>query len=110
MGEFVSLSLLQESVRWLASQGRIDECVDILTLIAKKNGKEVDDEVYNSFKVSWTRCMLNIFFQIMKLFQRMAQKQLENCEAGARKSWLDLFKTPRLRKNTILMVLTWYGQ
>ena len=55
MGEFVSLSLLQESVRWLASQGRIDECVDILTLIAKKNGKEVDDEVYNSFKASCTR-------------------------------------------------------
>ena len=47
-----AVRLLHESVRWLASQGRIDECLAILASIAKKNGNEVDDEVYQSFRVS----------------------------------------------------------
>ena len=57
--------LLHESVRWLASQGRIDECLAILASIAKKNGREVDDEVYQSFRVSCMQASLPPYVNVM---------------------------------------------
>ena len=42
---------VHESFRFLASKGRVDEAVAVLRKIAKTNGKDVDEEVYGSFRV-----------------------------------------------------------
>ena len=44
--------LVQESVRWLAGKGEKEKCIKILKDIARKNGKIVKPEVYESFRVS----------------------------------------------------------
>ena len=42
---------MDESCRWLTTQGRIDESIVILKRIAIVNKKTVPDEVFTGFKV-----------------------------------------------------------
>ena len=42
---------MDESCRWLTTQGRIDESIVILKRIAIVNKKSVPDEVFTGFKV-----------------------------------------------------------
>ena len=42
---------MNESVRWLVGKGKIDRAVNILKVIAKRNGRQVEDDVWNSFEV-----------------------------------------------------------
>lgn len=81
----VPRGFIHESVRWLASEGRVEESVKVLKAIAKFNKKTVEPHIYKSF-------------------ERLVVKEKSH---ETQKSWLDLFRTPRLRKNTILMVVTW---
>ncbi len=53
-------SFLHESVRWLASQGRIEECAEIMADIARTNGKEWDEEADRAFKVLLVEANLEI--------------------------------------------------
>ena len=46
-------SFVHESVRWLAERGESKKCVKILKKIAKTNGKEVTQEVYDSYEVCY---------------------------------------------------------
>ncbi|XP_076650270.1 organic cation transporter protein [Halictus rubicundus] len=79
--------LLPESVRWLISQGRIERAVGIIRKIEKTNKRTIPDNVFREF--------------------------LDDCEITADKlaseehSILDLLRTKRLRKITLLMTLTW---
>lgn len=41
--------------------------------------------------------------------QQLVHRQQAESAKGEQVSWLDLFRTPNLRKNTILMVITWYA-
>ncbi|XP_059098093.1 solute carrier family 22 member 1-like [Tigriopus californicus] len=80
-----------ESIRWLASQGRIDDAFETLLKIGKVNEKEVHPDLKPV---------------IMKI---LSNEQIDaNGEASTKQKqailW-DLFKTPNMRKNFILMVI-----
>ena len=79
---------IKESSRWLVTKGRIDEAMSILKDIAKQNGKEIDPELFNSYQLS-------------------AQEEYAKVQENKQLSFLDLFKTPVLRRNVILMILNW---
>ncbi|XP_023301982.2 organic cation transporter protein-like [Lucilia cuprina] len=80
--------VVPESARWLVSQGRIDKAVSILKKLEKINGKHITPEIYQNFTDSCNRL-----------------RQDENKNNSY--SILDLFKTPRLRRTTILLIIIW---
>ena len=49
---------MHESARWLISKGKVEQAVAVLRKIAKTNGKDVPDQVFESFEV-----MANAQFQ-----------------------------------------------
>lgn len=80
--------LIPESARWLVSQGKIEKAVKILRKFERINRADIKPEIYTAFTKSCT--------QLQK-------------EEAANKSYsiIDLFKTPRLRKITILFIVIW---
>jgi hypothetical protein len=74
--------------RWLVSQGRIPQALKILKKFEKINGKEVSPQIYKDFSDSCARMQ-------------------EEEAANSNYSLLDLFKTPRLRNITILLICIW---
>lgn len=77
-----------KKTRWLVSQGRVKKAIEILKKFAKVNGRTVSPEVFKTFSDSCAR---------------MQEEEAEN----ASYSILDLFKTPRLRRTTILLLIIW---
>jgi len=84
---FVAPFFVKESSRWLITKGRIEEALKIVKDIAKMNGKDVNPAIFNAFKTS-------------------ALKEYEKTK-DITFTWLDLFRSPALRRNVILMVLNW---
>uniref|UniRef100_A0A1B0GPP7 Major facilitator superfamily (MFS) profile domain-containing protein n=1 Tax=Phlebotomus papatasi TaxID=29031 RepID=A0A1B0GPP7_PHLPP len=80
--------IVPESARWLVSQGKIEKAIKILKKFEKINGKDVSPQIYKDFSESCA-----------KIQEEEAQSQSY--------SVLDLFRTPRLRKITIVLVLIW---
>lgn len=80
--------LVPESARWLVSQGQVDRAIEILNKFERVNGTKVPEDVY-------------------KRFRETCAKICKEEEADRTYSVLDLFKTPRLRKITILFIVIW---
>ncbi|XP_041970556.1 carcinine transporter-like [Aricia agestis] len=80
--------VVPESARWLISQGRIEEALKILKRCERINGNKIPDEIIAEFKETATI---------------IAKEEQENKNY----SILDLFRTPRLRKNSILLLVIW---
>lgn len=80
--------LVPESARWLVSQGKIDKAIGILKKFETINKKTIDAKVYQEFSDSCVRLQ-------------------EEEAANSNYSVLDLFKTPRLRNITILLIIIW---
>ncbi|XP_063632714.1 solute carrier family 22 member 13-like [Cydia splendana] len=80
--------LVPESARWLISQGRIEESIKILQKCGKVNGKKLPDEIIKEFR---------------ETAAELAKSEQETKNYSA----LDLFKSPRLRKHSVLLVLIW---
>lgn len=80
--------VIPESARWLVSQGKIERAVGILKRFERINGKTIKPEIYQEFTSS---CV------------KIQAEEAENNNY----SILDLFKTPRLRNITILLILIW---
>lgn len=80
--------LVPESARWLVSQGKIDKAVSILHKFEKINKRNVKPEIFTAFTSS-------------------CKKIQEDEAANSNYSIIDLFKTPRLRKITILFIVIW---
>ena len=54
--KFPNFSFLPESMRWLLSQGRIDEVIQMLNKVADINEKQVPAEIIQKFKVKFPTC------------------------------------------------------
>ncbi|XP_022122025.2 carcinine transporter [Pieris rapae] len=80
--------IVPESARWLISQGRIDEALTIIQKCERINKKKIPDAIIKEFR--------DTAKEIAK-----AEEEFKNY------SFLDLFKTPRLRRQTILLVVIW---
>ncbi|XP_015127546.1 carcinine transporter [Diachasma alloeum] len=77
--------ILPESARWYASHGKWDKVVENLKKIAKANGKTPDPRIYETYV-------------------RNASNASKRSESA---TMLDLFKTPRLARMTILITAFW---
>ncbi|XP_043271469.1 organic cation transporter protein-like [Venturia canescens] len=80
--------VVPESARWLVSQGQVDKAITILRRFERLNGTKVSENVYTNFKNSCDRI-----------------RKAEELEKSY--SVLDLFKSPRLRNVTILLIIIW---
>ncbi|XP_018573275.1 organic cation transporter protein [Anoplophora glabripennis] len=80
--------LVPESARWLVSQGKVDKAIGILRRFEKYNRTHVSEDIYKQFRTSCMR----------------AQKEEE---LDKNYTVLDLFKTPRLRKITVVLIVLW---
>ena len=59
-------SIMNESGRWLVGKGKIDRAIKILKVIAKRNSRQVEDNVWRSFEVGigyYQRKSSHIFYQ-----------------------------------------------
>ena len=74
------LLFMTESPKWLLATGRIDECKDAIQKIMKINHIEKD-------------IMINE----------------EKAESGTKANFLDLFRTPMIRRTTIVISLAWFA-
>lgn len=81
--------VVPESARWLVSQGKVDKAIGILKQLEKRNGRQVPAQTYQNFSDSCKRMR--------------DQEQAQN----ASYSVLDLFKSPRLRRTTLLLIVIW---
>lgn len=77
-----------ESARWLVSQGKTEKAMKILRRLEKVNKRNVDPEVY-------------------KQFQNSCEEIKKEEAESANYSIMDLFKTPRLRNTTLLLIVIW---
>ncbi|CAK1546530.1 unnamed protein product [Leptosia nina] len=82
--------LVPESARWLMSQGKVDKALIIMKKFERINKTQIPEKVLNEFTES-------------------SQKAMKESEAQKSYSVLDIFKTPRLRKNAILLIIIWMG-
>ncbi|XP_026734613.1 organic cation transporter protein-like [Trichoplusia ni] len=80
--------VVPESARWLISQGKIDEAIKIVQKCSRINRKKIPDEVVKEFR------------ETAKAIAK-AEEELKNY------SVIDLVRTPRLRRHTILLVVIW---
>lgn len=81
--------VLPESARWLVSQGQIEKAVTICKRVEIINKMSVDQKIYDNFTES---C-----YKVKK----------EEEKSNRSYSVIDLFRTPRLRNITILLILIW---
>ncbi|XP_076034398.1 solute carrier family 22 member 1-like [Oratosquilla oratoria] len=80
---------IPESARWLLSQGRVHETITILKRIASVNGRTIPPQVLKDFETSTLKDL-----------------QIETSSVTA-PTVLDLFRTPRMRKITIFLIILW---
>ncbi|XP_052749076.1 carcinine transporter-like [Galleria mellonella] len=80
--------IVPESARWLISQGRIEKAMEILKKVERVNKKKIPEAVIMEFK--------DTALEIAK-----ADQEAQNY------SFVDLFKSPRLRRHSILLLFIW---
>ncbi|CAD0206830.1 unnamed protein product [Chrysodeixis includens] len=80
--------VVPESARWLISQGKIDEAIKIIQKCSRINRKKIPDEVVKEFR------------ETAKAIAK-AEEELKNY------SVIDLIRTPRLRRHTLLLIIIW---
>lgn len=76
--------MVQESAQWLVTRDNIDGAIMRLKRVAKFNGRDVSNEDFNEFR-------------------KYCEKQKANTPTGETVTIKDMFKTPRMRKNTLIL-------
>lgn len=97
------------------SQGRVEEAIVILKKLERSNGTTVPPGVYQQFEVNWffRTCSSPAASYPTSLTLRVGVLQ-DSClklkkqeDADKTYSVLDLFRSPRMRNTTILLVIIW---
>ncbi|KAI5717365.1 hypothetical protein M8J77_004599 [Diaphorina citri] len=85
---------IPESPRWLLATGKFYAAEEIIKKMALKNGKTLPPDYMNTLRVKFTA----------------AQKVTQDVSANQTKDYgiLDLFKTPNLRKKTLIITFIWF--
>nr|XP_006990880.1 solute carrier family 22 member 7 isoform X1 [Peromyscus maniculatus bairdii] len=84
----ISIWWVPESARWLLTQGRVEEAQTYLFRCAALNGKPVGED---------------------SLSQEALNKVVALEGGQQRPSYLDLFRTPRLRRISLCCMVVWFG-
>ncbi|XP_037055733.1 solute carrier family 22 member 7 isoform X2 [Peromyscus leucopus] len=84
----ISIWWVPESARWLLTQGRVEEAQTYLFRCAALNGKPVGED---------------------SLSQEALNKVVAMEGGQQRPSYLDLFRTPRLRRISLCCMVVWFG-
>lgn len=80
--------ILPESAQWLISKNDIEGAIVCYRRVARFNGKTLDDDTIESFRAHYRNEML---------------KSANPDATKSRPSLFDLFKTKRLRRNTLIL-------
>ncbi|XP_022084076.1 organic cation transporter protein-like [Acanthaster planci] len=89
---FLLIPIFPESPRWLISKGKFKEATKIIRKIAKVNGTTVPEDLINSSPENADE-----------------QKKEIRSDTVRRVTHLDLFRTPNLRKKTLIIFLDWFA-
>ncbi|XP_023575477.1 solute carrier family 22 member 7 isoform X2 [Octodon degus] len=84
----ISMWWIPESARWLLTQGRVQEAQSYLLRCARINGRPVGKDSLS-----------------METLSKVAATE----QVGRRPSYLDLFRTPRLRHISLCCMVMWFG-
>uniref|UniRef100_UPI00358E7AA7 solute carrier family 22 member 6-B-like isoform X2 n=1 Tax=Myxine glutinosa TaxID=7769 RepID=UPI00358E7AA7 len=79
-----------ESARWLIHQGRYDDALKCLRRVAKINGKSLPEDFHKEAL-------------LLKLGKENEEVQIKTF------TFIDLFRTRRLMKNTLIMMFLWFA-
>lgn len=92
------LTKIPESPRWLIIKGRIDQATQVVLNAAQVNGIDLSengiDDVHDEINKMYTN--------IISTVDKNQDKKLTS------KSFIDLFRTPIIRKNSIIMCFNWF--
>ncbi|KAH8344137.1 hypothetical protein KR084_005025 [Drosophila pseudotakahashii] len=77
---------LHESVEWLLTKGKFDKAVSNLKSVAKFNGRQVEDSVFDNFIKHY-------------------REKLNNSQNKSSDTFMGMLRTPRLRKFTIILLI-----
>jgi len=77
---------LHESVEWLLTKGKFDKAVNNLKSVAKFNGRQVDDSVFDEFIKHY-------------------REKLNSATKKSSDTFMGMLRTPRLRKFTIILLI-----
>ncbi|XP_038048377.1 organic cation transporter protein-like [Patiria miniata] len=87
---FLLVLVVPESPRWLISKGRFKEAEKIITKIAKVNGTKVPENLFESL-------------------ENIQENETDPKSSSARRTTvLDLFRTPNIRKKTLVIFFNWF--
>ncbi|XP_055338093.1 carcinine transporter-like [Paramacrobiotus metropolitanus] len=88
----ISWCFVPESPRWLLAKGRVDEAKDFFRRASKLNGVELEPHFLDDLTGASKKPL-----------------KLRTADTGKRHTFIDLFRTPNLRKNTLLLTFVNFG-
>jgi len=88
---FIYIFVLPESLRWLLSQGKVDQVIKSLENIATVNKKKVTSQVYQKFKET----------------TEQQYHQSVQVRTGKQGTIMDLLRTPNMRVKTLIISFSW---
>ena len=88
---FFHVRIFPESARWLAVKGHLTQAHAVLTTYAKRSSLSVDSD-------SLSKDLADYYHN---------EVELKASSSSWKTPFLDLIRTPRLRKRTIILCLNW---
>lgn len=113
------LTKIPESPRWLLIKGRIDEAAQVVLRAVQVNGIDLVDQgvsdVHEELQKMYASICASSLGTIVTRGQNNNNKEQEEQHSEeeqnsklANKSFFDLFRTPLMRRNSIIMCFNWF--